>query len=417
MRACSKRSRVAFVSRVALLLALGFAPAGCSSVAGGRVWRQTGPEVPALSAFDETMKEFMVSRGISAGALAMTYHGRLVFARGYTWAKAVSPGTEPTSLFRIASLSKPITSAAILKLIEDKRLKLNDKVLDILPFAPPEGQSVDPNLQKVTIRHLLQHLGGWDRNKTFDPMFADERISKALRTSLPITQADIITFMNGQPLQCGPATKYSYSNYGYCLLGRVIEQKTGMSYQDYVNRAILSALGIEKMQIGRSRLEGRAAAEVTYESDREQVYGAFNLENMDSHGGWLASAPQLARFACAFDDPCHCPILSAASIETMFALPQTIAPEQYKAGEPYYACGWNVRNYGNGKRNTWHTGSLPGTYSFMARWANGVDCVVLFNRRTADTAKIDGLLRKTVESITEWPDADLFPQMLDTQGE
>jgi CubicO group peptidase (beta-lactamase class C family) len=413
----SKGGRVVAVLRIVLLLLAGLAMAGCSSPASQRVWRQTGPELPALPAFDQAMKEFMVSREISAGALAITYRGRLVVARGYTWAKADSPPTEPTSLFRIASLSKPITSAAVLRLVEDKKLKLDDKILDILPFGPPEGQGVDPNLQKVRILHLLQHRGGWDRDKSFDPMFADRRISKALRTPLPVAQADIITFMNGQPLQYEPGTKYAYSNYGYCLLGRVIEQRTGMSYQDYAKRAILSPLGIHGMQIGHSRLEDRAAAEVTYESDREQVYGAFNLENMDSHGGWLASAPQLVRFASAFDDPCNCPILSAASIETIFALPRTIAPEQYKAGEPYYACGWNVRDYGHGRRNTWHTGSLPGSYCFMARWANGVDCVALFNKRTSDIAKIDGLLRKTVESVSNWPGYDLFPEMLEARGE
>ncbi|HUV65878.1 MAG TPA: serine hydrolase domain-containing protein [Sedimentisphaerales bacterium] len=405
------------VLRITLLLVVGFAPVGCSSPASRWVWRQTGPDVPALSAFDETMKEFIVSREVSAGALAITYRGRLVFARGYTWAKADSPTIEPTSLFRIASLSKPITSAAVLRLVEDKRLKLDDRVLDALPFGPPEGQSIDPNLQKVTILHLLQHLGGWDRDKTFDPMFADKKISKAFRSPLPIAQADIITFMNGQPLQYEPGTKYAYSNYGYCLLGRVIEQKTSMRYEDYVQNAILSRLGIHGMQIGRSKLEDRAAAEARYDSDRQRAYGGFNLENMDSHGGWLASAPQLVRFASAFDDPCNCPILSAASIEAMFALPQTIARGQYKAGEPYYACGWNVRDYGNGRRNTWHTGSLPGTYSFMARWANGVDCVALFNRRTPDIAKIDGLLRKTVESVANWPDDDLFAEMLETRGE
>jgi CubicO group peptidase (beta-lactamase class C family) len=403
------------ILKIGLLLVLGLAQASWSGRADRHVWRQTGPEAPTLSAFDDTIKEFMVSRRISAAALAITYHSRLVFARGYTWARADAQATEPNSLFRIASLSKPITAAAILRLVEDGRLKLGDKVLDILPFRPPEGQNVDPKLRKVTILDLLQHLGGWDRDKTFDPMFADKKISKALGVPLPITQADIITYMNRRPLQYEPGTKFAYSNYGYCLLGRVIEQRTAMSYQDYVNKAILRPLGIHGMKIGRSRLKDRAPGEVRYESDHEQPYGGFNFENMDSHGGWLASAPQLVRFASAFDDPCNCPILSAASIETMFALPQTISPQQYKAGDPYYACGWLVRDYGHGRRNTWHTGSLPGSYSFMARWNDGIDCVALFNRRTADIAKIDGVLRKTVESVSNCPSNNLFPDMLSSR--
>src|SRR4030042_2786924 len=165
---------------------------GCSVRSEPRVWRQTGPEVAELSVFDETMKDFMVSNKVSAGSLAITYQGQLVFARGYTWSKADSPAIEPTSLFRIASLSKPITSAGIMKLVEENQLGLDDKFIDILPFGIPEGKTADPNLGKVTIRHLLEHLGGWDRDKAFDPMFADKKISKALGKPLPITQADII---------------------------------------------------------------------------------------------------------------------------------------------------------------------------------------------------------------------------------
>jgi CubicO group peptidase (beta-lactamase class C family) len=358
------------------------------------------------------MKDFMTTRKVSAASLAITYKSRLVFARGYTWSKAASQTTEPTSLFRIASLSKPITAAGIFKLVEENQLSLDDKVMDILPYGTPEGQTPDPNLGKVTTLDLLEHLGGWDRDKTFDPMFADKKISKALGVPLPITQADIITFMNGRPLRYAPGTKLSYSNYGYCLLGRVIEQKTGLSYEDYIRKSILSPLGITRMQIGHSKLEDRAPGEVKYESKNESVYGSFNLENMDSHGGWLASAPDLARFAAAFDDEANCPILSADSIEKMFSLPATIDREKYKPGDYYYACGWEVRDYGNGRRNTWHTGSLPGCYTFMARWSNGVDCVVLFNKRGPDFNTIDPILSSTVKSISNWPDNNLFDQML-----
>ncbi|MBN2593129.1 MAG: beta-lactamase family protein [Sedimentisphaerales bacterium] len=402
---------VNIIKTVILLIICSFLTS-CSVFTSPRVWRQTGPEVPELSVFDKTMKDFMVSRKVSAGSLAITYNSRLVFARGYTWSKADSPATEPMALFRIASLSKPITSAGILKLAEDKRLSLDDKVMEILSFGTPEGETPDPNLKKVTILHLLEHLGGWDRDKTFDPMFADEKISKTLGVPMPVSQADIITFMNGRPLQYEPGTKFAYSNYGYCLLGRVIEQITGMSYEDYIKRFVLSPLGITRMQIGHSNLDDRVPGEVAYESKKESAYGSFNLENMDSHGGWLLSAPELVRFAAAFDDPANCPILSAASIETMFSLPATIARENYKPGEKYYACGWDVRDYGNGRRNTWHTGSLPGCYTFMSRWSNGVNCVVLFNKRGDGFEVIDPLLWKAVKSVSNWPEHDLFDGML-----
>ncbi|MHC4432879.1 MAG: serine hydrolase domain-containing protein [Planctomycetota bacterium] len=386
--------------------------AGCSIIPRPRMWHQTGPEVPELSVLDATMRSFMVSHKVSAGALAMTYQSRLVFARGYSWASEGLPATDPQALFRIASLSKPVTSAAVMKLVEEGQLGLGEKVVDILPFGCPEGLSPDPNLKEVTVLHLLQHIGGWDRDEAFDPMFQDKRISRTLGVPRPISQADIITFMNGQPLQYKPGAKYAYSNYGYCLLGRIIERRTGMAYDDCVKKEVLAPLGIAGMKLGHSRFEARAPGEVRYDSKRGAAYEAFNLENMDSHGGWLASAPELARFAAALDNPQACPILSADSIETMFALPETIAPGEYERGEPYYACGWSVRDYGGGRRNTWHTGSLPGTYAFMARWSTGVNCVVLFNKRGPGFDKIDPLLWKAVKSVAVWPKHDLFVEML-----
>lgn len=395
-----------------ILLLLCLLAAGCSSLPCPRAWRAAGPEVPELSVLDAAMRDFMVPHKVSAGALAVTYKSRLVFARGYSWARDGSPVIGPESLFRIASLSKPVTSTAVLKLVEDGQLRLDEKVADVLSLECPEGQHQDPNLGKVTILHLLQHLGGWDRDEAFDPMFRDKTISRTLNVPLPISRDDIIAYMNAQPLQHEPGTKYAYSNYGYCLLGRVIECRTGMAYDDYVKKKVLSPFGITRMRLGRSKLQDRAPGEVTYESKRGDVYGAFNLENMDSHGGWLASAPELVRFAAAFDGPRECPILSAGSIATMFALPETIDPNEYKRGQRYYACGWNVRDFGNGSRNTWHTGSLPGCYTFMARWANGVDCVVLFNKRGPGFSEIDPLLSKAVKSVTAWPRHDLFDEML-----
>lgn len=155
---------------------------------------------------------------------------------------------------------------------------------------------------------------------------------------------------------------------------------------------------------------------MTYESKGESPYGSFNLENMDSHGGWLASAPDLAQFAASFDKPSASSILSAESIDTMFSLPATETREKYKPGEKYYACGWGVRDYGDGRRNTWHTGSLPGCHTFMARWSNGVNCVVLFNKRGPGFDEIDPQLWNAVKAISTWPDHDLFPEMLKTKA-
>jgi CubicO group peptidase (beta-lactamase class C family) len=368
-----------------------------------KVWRATGREVPELEALDRVMEKYMVSRNVSRGALAVTRKGKLVLARGCTWGPSECTDTRPDSLFRVASLSKPVTAVAVLHLVEQGRLRLDEKVVRILDLEPPTGGSLDPRLRDVTVRHLLQHLGGWDRKKSFDPMFEDRRIGRELERELPIGTAAIIRFMSGQPLQNPPGETFAYSNFGYCLLGRIIEQKSGRDYEEYVRTAILAPLGITRMHLGSSRRSQRLPGEVTYECDRGSPYGDFRLENMDAHGGWVASAVDLVRFASSLDDPANCPVLSGDSIEVLFGLPGNIEPDAYRRGDRYYACGWAVRDFGDGEMNTWHAGSLPGSYAFMARWRSGVDCVALFNRRTPDSDRIDALLSEAIRGVKVWP--------------
>src|SRR5262249_38714238 len=152
----------------------------------------------------------------------------------------------PRSLFRIASVSKPITSAAVLQLVEQGKLGLDDRVVDLLdvrhngdPIAP-----ADPRLKRVTIRHLLQHRGGWDRDKSFDPMFRSVRIAREFGTRPPAGPELIIASMWKRPLDFDPGARSCYSNFGYCVLGRVIEKVSGISYEAYVREHILAPLGI-----------------------------------------------------------------------------------------------------------------------------------------------------------------------------
>lgn len=115
---------------------------------------------PSLKSFDEPMQAQLRQRE-SGGALAVVKDGRLVYAKGFGLADVVNKvPVEPTSLFRIASLSKPITAAAILKLAQDGKLDLDAKAFSYLDLKPADESKFDPRLEEVTVRHLLQHTGG-----------------------------------------------------------------------------------------------------------------------------------------------------------------------------------------------------------------------------------------------------------------
>lgn len=390
---------------------------------------------PEVLPFDQLFTTFMRTHCVPGCAVAITDHGRLVYARGFGFADIASQTPVACdSLFRIASISKPITAVAILQLVEQGKLKLDDPVFQILKYEPHlVGEaSFDARQNQITIRHLLQHRGGWDRDKSFDAMFQSVRFADSRGVAAPAGPDDVIKCMLGLPLDFAPGERYAYSNYGYCLLGRVIEKITKQSYEDYVKQHVLAPLGIQSMRLGRTRLEDRSDREVRYydpgvepsvfAADRGQTvplaYGAFNLEAMDAHGGWLASSIDLIRFAAAFDDPEKCPILKPQSIREMYERPSGES-ERDAQGNPknnWYALGWFVRQGGKGGEASWHTGSLPGTSTILMRRADGRDVAVLFNSRVSPTVEhltraLEGRLNKVLDDIVDWPKDDLFPQL------
>lgn len=390
----------------------------------------------ALGSFDRAVHDFMAARKTPGGALAVVKDGRLVHARGFGWAD--SDGKVPvtaTSLFRIASISKPITAVAMLQLVERGKLTLDTRVLDLLPHQAvvPLGGKPDPRWRQITVRHCLQHTGGWDRDKTFDPMFRARQIAVATRTPVPASADAVVKFMLGQPLDFDPGTRYAYSNFGYCVLGRIMEHLTGQSYEAFVKASVLAQCGIQSMRLGRTLAAHRAEREVHYHTPDNATaeslfpgtaakvpwpYGGFHLEAMDAHGGWLASAVDLARFAAALQHPAQCPLLKADSWRELHAAPQAPVSRNDDGSlkETFYACGWSARPVGHPPQgaNYWHTGSLPGTRTLLVRRWDGLSWAVFFNQRqeipNLPDAAIDGAMHQAAAAVKEWPKENLFPK-------
>jgi CubicO group peptidase (beta-lactamase class C family) len=385
----------------------------------------TGAVAAGTEPLDGMMTSLMRKWDVPGGALAVAKDGRLVFSHGYGLAdRETGRRVEPDSLFRIASLSKPITSAAILALVEQKRLDLDAKVLDVLkpPVVSPDKVR-DARWKQITIRQLLFHTGGFDRETSLDPMFRSAEIAKATGTSAPAGTRAIIHSMLGQPLDFDPGTKYAYSNFGYCLLGRVIEQITGKEYGEAVQELVLRPAGIKRMQIGHTRLGDRVRGEVRYYSsvdeegasvfpdEHEMVaapYGGFYLEALDSHGGWIGSAVDLVQFATALDGSRRPTLLKPETRRLIELRPPAPLPSDSPV---YYGLGWSVRPVGEGA-NWFHNGSLPGTMSLLVRTHHGFAWAAVFNLRPIDQwqflAELDDEIWKAVGRVKEWPRGDAF---------
>ncbi len=387
-----------------------------------------------LASFDREMEAFMEARKIPGGALAVVKDRRLAYARGYGWAnRETQEPVRPDSSFRIASISKPVTAAAILKLVEQGKLKLDDAVLGFIDLKPHliNGQSMDARLEKVTIRQCLQHTGGWDRDKSFDPMFRSVDFARSLGQPPPASAGDVIRNMLGRPLDFDPGTRYAYSNFGYCLLGRVIERVTGRTCEQFTKEAVLAPIGVQRMRIGATLEGGRAPGEVRYytpdDATTESVfastpgkvpvpYGGFHLEAMDAHGGWIASAVDLARFAAAMDDQGPNPLLRKESLHAITEPPPAPVSRTQNGtvADAYYGLGWQVRPIKGrpGRFNCWHTGSLPGTRTLLVRRWDGLSWAVLFNQRqdipNLPDGAIDPAMHRAADAVKQWPQEDLF---------
>ena len=384
----------------------------------------TGRHVPGMQSYDRVIARVVHDFDIPGAAVAVVRHGRLVYARGFGTAdREAGTPVQPDSLFRIASLSKPITAVAVLKLIEDSLLDLDDRVFREVLTDDSRSLISDSRMNDITVRDLLRHSAGFDTDLSDDPQFMQEDIARILRTTTPLECADVITYMKARRLDFAPGHRYAYSNFGYCILGRIIEQVSGLPYEHYVRQEILQPAGAVHMRVAAPFLSGRLEKEVKYydypgaelsqsldPGTRTRVPWPYNgfLSTMDAHGGWASSVVDLLRFVNAVDGRYSDDIITHETVDLMVDRPP------YEQGVVWYGLGWSVRDIGQGESNWWHAGSMPGTSAILVRAGNGYSWAAVMNSRSEDWEDlqyaIDVALWDAFDQVTRWPRHDLFSQ-------
>ncbi len=358
------------------------------------------PTDPTFAPIDEAILGIMEDRGIHAATFAMSQDGSMVWSQGYGTMQPNGGGVVPAdAMLRIASLSKPITLAAIWELDATGELSKDDVVFCIpadpdpschLPVDPLPGSSVDPRLGDITIDHVLNHEGGWDRyiSTPTHPMFRAHYIADAVGVDSPPSQEDIIRYMVSQPLDHKPGTQWAYSNFGYMLLGRILEDVTGEDYVDWVKANLFQPWPTEAtedpvpkdVEMGHS-LE-RNPREPSYKCEGGWMTtsafppydhvcwpdGAWDLEAIGAAGGLIASAPTYLWFI----DHYH-----------MWSTPTDYGPVLHNNnGMPRAQAA--LPSPVPTSLDVWtgyHFGSLDGTFTIAQQRLDGVTWVALFNQR------------------------------------
>jgi CubicO group peptidase (beta-lactamase class C family) len=395
-----------------------------------RSYTQTGTNVPAFAAVDNKVRSYMAATGTRAIGVAIMRGGRLVHARGYTWAEAGYPVTQPTTMFRLASCSKPLTSVAIYQLIQAGRLRLNTTMQSVLALQPPPGRTLDPRFRNITVEHLLTHTAGWDRSEVSDLPSVNAVAAAFGQANLPVTKLQLARYMAGQPLQFAPGAEQEYSNLGYLLLGLIIERLRGTTYPTSVQQTMFTPLGLTRphrsiarqsqqragsvrqhdtapgwddLRIVPSAIDGPAAGSaVRY----PLAYGGEDLVLFDAFGGWTMAPVDYAKILAAFAVGSANPLLTQATVNMMWTVPSLYASAT-DVELPNYANGWDSWTEAGGIRGVQHGGGMPGVATRILYRSDGWGFAIFASGAGAPDIypEIANL------APSSWPTHDLFPSV------
>jgi CubicO group peptidase (beta-lactamase class C family) len=369
---------------------------------------------------EKVVNSFLHKWSIAGASVAIAKDGRLVYARGFGYSDTLSKTqTQPFNQFRIASISKLVTAIAVMKLHEEGKLSLDDKVfgpegiLNDPYFADPK----DKRVYNITVEQLLSHEAGWTQ-RYGDQMFMPMVIAEKMNVKPPVDTKTILRFALDKRLHYTPGMGRAYSNLGYSVLGLVIEKITGMPYEKYCRQEILEPLGIYDMTIAGNLQSEKAPFEVTYYETADVVlkpsiygtgemvpprYGGNDIRALGGAGAWIATAPDLMRLILAVDGFQTRPdIISNESIQFMTDISNGFAP-----------VGWKGTVVDG---NWWRTGSFPGTAGMLKRQPDGTAWVVLLNSSAWNGPEIysyiSNMMNRLIPRINPLPDYDLFNNSL-----
>lgn len=367
----------------------------------------TGVPVPELQIFDREMQDFMDQWDLGVGVLAVSRNGCIVYQRGFGERYLLGPMPE-NMLFRVASVEKPITAAAIRTLINRGTINWTDLVFNRDPARPPRGilahrpwrGVVDNRVWTITVQNILNHRGGWNFKSApiGDPQGASVQIADEMDVRPPAGRDNTIRYMLSQPLEFPPGTNgcmdnmgnpiFCYSNFGYMVLGRIVEQVTGMTHVDFIRRNILTPdmwVPSTEIRFGRTLLaevsgrepiyssgNGGDKCENVYNPDGDDVlcpYGGWHHESFVGHGNLVTSAAPLLVFMDRYQ-------VAAGGI----------------SGTPLGGAPPMANN---------HAGALEGASSIMLQRNDGINIVVFFNQWSRNDPDIDHYASEMARIISE----------------
>lgn len=343
---------------------------------------------PELHAMDSIMQRYLKRWEIHGAQLAISRHDSLLYARGFGYAdKDRQIPMEPSYIMRMASVSKLVTATGIMKLRDMGKIRLSDKVFGpkgILNDTFYVNSIRDKRYFDITVEQLLRHKAGFT-NYAGDAIFSTRYIMQQNHLTTPPDHRTLLRIVLRRHLGYTPGTAQRYCNIGYTLLSLIIEKRTGMSYENFMQRYVLNPAGCYDFHIAGNYLKDRRKNETVYYMHSSSVpvpefnnsgrmvvrcYGENDITTALGAGAWVASAAELC--------------LLVASIDGDRTVPDVISPQAVKLmtqemPDHQFSLGWNFTP----RNRPWiRTGSLVGTSALVLRYPDGECWVFITNTST-----------------------------------
>ena len=381
-----------------------------------QVTNNSDSDLPETQRFDRIIEQFMNKWEIKGASFALMKDNRLIYCKGYGLADAEAQiPTDVKQVFRVASVSKLITAVGIMKVVEERKLRLKDQVFGEQGILNDSCflNIKDPRSKKITVEQLLRHQGGYSITYG-DPMFCPLDIARKMNVEAPVDLNTMIQFVLSRPLGYTPGEGTRYSNIGYGILSKVIEKVTGKGYEEYIRKQILKPAGCSDMFLGHNLDADHFPNEVKYyevsnaelipacDGSGKMVYrsnGGNNIEELYGAGGWVASPAELLRFLAAIDgNPEVKDILRPETIRYMTqSMPNTMP------------IGWIETN----TDGEWtRTGTLAGTSALMKKQRDGYSWIFVTNTSSWKGSRfphyINAMMQNAMRTVSHWPERNLF---------
>lgn len=339
-----------------------------------------GVEQTAKLDVDQYIQGQLIAQNIPGITLVVVREGKVIYAKGYGYdSLETRRPVRPEYRFQIGSISKPFAATAIMLLVEQGQVSLDDKLDKFIDRVPAAWCA-------ITLRHILNHTSGL-------PEYPDDTVFADLAANKPIGEEAMLERFRSYALRWAPGTQYGYSNVGYDILGVILHKLTGKPYFDLLKEKVFVPLGMDSARLLGPHESMAATAQGYRLVDGKRIpFGASDASLVYlgmAASGIEVSAMDMAKWdAALYTDK----ILKQSTLALMWTNSALVQAANADSADIYYGLGWQLRTQ-HGVRWVYHSGGMPGYVTDFMRYPEQKLTIIVFTNLDDEHANARQIVR------------------------